>query len=161
MFRSRPVPDTAGRTRLPNRRTNGWQQAARWRPTRPPTISDGRSSWKHSSVVDSLDPSRRCAGIAAKRVPSGAWGLHIHFGPEAKMRSPTRIVDIENNSLPLAEHAEDRTLQRIGGETELVERGVADERPVTRYRVVALDHALHNGRRRSCGLSRPCRSCRS
>jgi len=71
------------------------------------------------------------------------------------MRSPTRIVDVENNSLPLAEHAEDRTLQRIGGETELVECGVTDEGAVTGYRVVALDDALHNGRRTSCGLSRP------
>src|SRR4029079_9685639 len=60
------------------------------------------------------------------------------------MRSPTRIVDVENNSLPLAQHAEDRALERVGGQVELGERGVADDAAVARRRVVALDDALHS-----------------
>src|SRR6185295_7220009 len=60
------------------------------------------------------------------------------------MRSPTRIVDVENNSLPLAQHAEDRALERVGGQVELGERGVADDAAVARRRVVALDDALHD-----------------
>ena len=49
------------------------------------------------------------------------------FGAEAQCGGPAGIVEVEHDPLALAEHAEDRTLERIGGEVELGEVGVADD----------------------------------
>ena len=59
--------------------------------------------------------------------------------------------------LALAEHAEDRAVEGVGGEVVLGEVGVADDDAVAGRRVVGLDDALHVGtlavdRRSATGL---------
>ena len=59
------------------------------------------------------------------------------------MGGPAVVVEVEDDPLALAQHAEDRAPQRIGGEVVLGEVGVAHDDAVAGARVVGLDDALH------------------
>ena len=47
---------------------------------------------------------------------------------------PAVVVEVEDDTLPLAEHAEDRALERVGGQVELGEIGVAQDDARRRWR---------------------------
>lgn len=55
----------------------------------------------------------------------------------------TGIIEVEDDPLPLAHHAEDRTDQGHRGEVVLAAVGVSDHHALAGSRVVGLDHALH------------------
>src|SRR5689334_4940969 len=68
---------------------------------------------------------------------------HVDLGAEAQAGGPTALVDIEQHTLALADHAQDGALERVGRQVELPEIGVADQAAHPGARVVGLDHALH------------------
>src|SRR5260370_20097080 len=53
------------------------------------------------------------------------------------------LVEVEDHSLPLAEHAEHRARQRSRRQLVFAPVGVANHDPLTRFGVVGLDDALH------------------
>ena len=53
------------------------------------------------------------------------------------------VVEVEDDALALAQHAEDRAVERVGGEVEVGERRCRTTTAVAGGRVVALDDALH------------------
>ena len=65
--------------------------------------------------------------------------------PRRSREARPESFEIEDDSLPLAEHAEDRAVERIGGQIELGEVGVAQDDAVAGGGVVRLDDALHGG----------------
>ena len=50
--------------------------------------------------------------------------------PSRKRVARPCVVELEDHPLALAEHAEDRAVQRVGGEVELGEIGVAHDHAV-------------------------------
>ncbi len=51
--------------------------------------------------------------------------------PRRRPGGAAGVVEVEHDTLALAQHAEDRTAQRIGGEFVVVEIGVGHHEPVT------------------------------
>src|ERR671910_2633873 len=90
---------------------------------------------------------REALGIEPRR-------SHVDLRTQPQMCGATLAVEVEDHTLTLAKHAEHRAVQRVGGEIDLGEIGVAYDDPVPGGGVVRLDHALH--RRHSsltgCGL---------
>ena len=78
-----------------------------------------------------MDP---CAQRPGRQVGlSGAGRAHVDLGAEPQARRPAGVVEIEHDPLALAEHAEHRALEGVGGEVVVGEIGVAHETP-SRYR---------------------------
>ena len=66
--------------------------------------------------------------------------------PSRKPCRPAGVVEVEDDPLALAQHAEDRPLERVGGEVVVGEVGVAHHDAEPGPRVVGLDDTLHAGR---------------
>ena len=64
--------------------------------------------------------------------------------PMWRRRGATGIVEVEHDPLTLAQHAEDRTLERVRREFVVGQIGVAHDEPVAGTRIVGLDDALHD-----------------
>src|SRR5689334_6505590 len=93
--------------------------------------------------------SDRC-GRASATGSVVARCAHVHFAAEAKPTRPTLAVEREDDSLALAQHAEDRSRERVRGEVVVLQIGVADDDAVAARRIERLDDALHE--ERSAGL---------
>ena len=86
-------------------------------------------------------------GFTAKRAGQRAvlelGCSHVDLGSEAQPGGPAVAVEFELHPLALAQHPEDRALQRVVGEVDIGQVGLVDQHPVTGDGVVALDDALH------------------
>src|SRR5688572_6402023 len=61
------------------------------------------------------------------RVPGRA---HVDLRPQPQTRRPTLAVEVEDDTLALAEHPEHRAFERVGCEIDLDQIGVAHHDPV-------------------------------
>jgi hypothetical protein len=80
-----------------------------------------------------------------KTLGLNAWCTHIRLRPKAETSGTTRFVEGENDTLALAQHAENGSLKRVGREGVFGKVGVGNDDTVTRGGVVCLDDALHGG----------------
>src|SRR4051812_7372504 len=67
----------------------------------------------------------------------------VGLGAGAQVGGPLRAVELEDDPLALAQRAEDRTLERAGGQGVLRPVGVANHGAFPGSRVVRLHDALH------------------
>src|SRR5947209_2214360 len=68
---------------------------------------------------------------------------HVALGADAYACDAAVVVEIEVHTLPLAEHAKERALERVRREHELGAIGVADDDALAGSGVVDTDDALH------------------
>src|SRR5215510_3443639 len=91
------------------------------------------------------EPCVARAGGPGMRSDLGAREAHVGLGADAHGRGAAVAVELEGDALPLSQHAEDRALERVGGEHELGAIGVAHDDALAGLRVVDADDALHAG----------------
>ena len=141
----------------PNRRTNGWQQAARWRPTRPPTTC------RRSFVVEALIGCRLLGPVAPLRRDHWPKGYLQAPGVFISTSDPRRrCVALPESSTLKTTRCPCRSMRKIepfnASAARLNSASVVSlmRLPSPVDRVVALDDALHDERRTTPGgLSRP------
>ena len=76
---------------------------------------------------------------------------HVDLGAEPQFGGTAVVVELEQDPLALAHHAQDRALESVGSEVVVGEVGVAHDDAVAGAGVVGLDDSLHG----AIGLSRP------
>jgi hypothetical protein len=69
--------------------------------------------------------------------------LHVDLGAQAQVRCAAGTIEIEHDALPLAEHSEDRSVERVDRQFVVREVGVAHDHADRGGRIVGLDDALH------------------
>lgn len=70
---------------------------------------------------------------------------HVDFATETQLSRSSLAVEVEYDSLALAKHSEYRANEGVGREVVVGEVAIAHHDPITRRRVVGLDHSLHGG----------------
>src|SRR4051812_27375700 len=65
--------------------------------------------------------SRRTRGGMNETAGSGARRFHVSLGTKPQGGGPAALVELEDDPLPLAEHAEDRAVERVLRQVELGE----------------------------------------
>ena len=108
--------------------------------------------------------SRRCVSrpthrvgprrIERRRLDLGGGEAEVGLGAGAHLGGAAVGVEVEHDPLALAQHPEDRALERVGREHELLAVGVAHDDALVRRGIEHLDRALHVTAPRA---SRPCR----
>ena len=73
----------------------------------------------------------------------GARRAHVDLGTEANVRRHAGFVEIENHSLTLAKHSEDRADERVARHVVVAEIGVTHDDAEPGNRVVRLHDSLH------------------
>src|SRR5579864_6652845 len=90
---------------------------------------------------------RRAANRIGRSAPGHRWrgrrGPHVDLGAEAEAGGLALLVEVEDDPLTLAQHAEYGPLERARGEVDVGPVGVAHDDALTGARVVGLDDALH------------------
>ena len=106
------------------------------------------AGWKIDAQWSTQSRKSLCVVVALMSAPDGvggvcgelalggrceAGGAHVDLGPEAQPGGQALVVEVEDHTLALAQHAEDRAGQRVGGQVELGQIGVAHDHTVTVY----------------------------
>ena len=69
------------------------------------------------------------------------------LGADPDLGRQAGVVEVEHDPLALAQHAEDRTVERVKRDRELLAIGVAHDHALVGLRVVGPDHSLHGAPR--------------